>query len=88
MIWRIRSRATRFDSIPRSSLHIAKHLLLWIVLPLVALGLLVACAPTATLNALASTGSHTLSDGVAYGPLPRPKLDIYRPAAAAPPGGR
>jgi acetyl esterase/lipase len=68
-------------------LHIAKHLLLWVVLPLATLALLVACAPSATLNALAATGSHTLSDGVAYGPLPRHKLDVYRPAAAAPPGG-
>jgi acetyl esterase/lipase len=68
-------------------LHIVKHLLLWVALPAAALALLAACAPTATLNALASRGSHQVTEGVAYGPLPRNKLDIYRPTASAPAGG-
>lgn len=62
-------------------------LLLWIAAPLVAAAGLVACAPLATLNALLPGDTHTLSEGIAYGPLPRQKLDIYRPAGAAPPGG-
>ena len=48
---------------------------------------LAACAPTATLNALAPRSTHTQTQGVAYGPLPQQRLDIYRPAAAAPAGG-
>jgi acetyl esterase/lipase len=64
-----------------------KHLLHWIVLPLLALAALAACSPTATLNALASRGTHTFTEGVAYGPLARQKLDIYQPASVAPAGG-
>jgi len=47
----------------------------------------VACAPLATLNALAASEQHARVDAVAFGPLPRQRLDIYRPAGAAPPGG-
>ena len=68
-------------------MHIAKHLLLWSAAAAAALAGLVACAPTATLNALVPGSTHSLSEGIAYGPLPRHQLDIYRPAAAAPPGG-
>jgi len=68
-------------------LRLFKLFLLFVVVPVGALALLVAFAPGATLNALASTSSHTLTEGVAYGPLPRHKLDIYHPAAAAPAGG-
>ncbi len=46
-----------------------------------------ACAPLATLNALAASEDHTRVGDLAYGPLPRQRLDIYRPAGAAPPGG-
>jgi acetyl esterase/lipase len=46
-----------------------------------------ACTPLATLNALASSDAHTRVGDVAYGPLPRHRLDIYRPAGVAPPGG-
>jgi acetyl esterase/lipase len=51
---------------------------------LLALG---ACAPLATLNALAATDSHTRVTDIAYGALPRQRLDIYRPASVAPAGG-
>jgi len=68
-------------------LHAAKHLLVWIVLPVAALAMLVACAPLATLNALASRDTHTLTEGVAYGTLARQRLDVYRPAGAAPAAG-
>ena len=68
-------------------MHVAKHLLLWSALSVAALTLLAACAPTATLNALASRGNHALTEGVAYAALPRNRLDIYRPTATAPAGG-
>jgi acetyl esterase/lipase len=50
-------------------------------------GVLVACAPLATLNALARTDTYRSTDDVAYGPLPRHKLDVYTPTVAAPPAG-
>ena len=50
-------------------MHFAKHLLLWSALSVAALTLLAACAPTATLNALASRGNHALTEGVAYAAL-------------------
>jgi acetyl esterase/lipase len=68
-------------------LRIVKFVLCWFVAPLTALALLAACAPTAVLNALAGHDSHVLSEGVAYGPLPRQRIDVYRPNAAAPAGG-
>ena len=68
-------------------MQIIKSVLLWVVLPLAALVLLVACAPMATLNAIASREGPTATSAVSYGPLPRHKLDIYRPQAAAPPAG-
>jgi acetyl esterase/lipase len=48
---------------------------------------LAACAPLATLNALAAADSHTRVNDVAYGALARQRLDIYRPLGAAPAGG-
>ena len=56
-------------------------------LALAAVLALAACAPTATLNALVPRGTHSLTEGVAYGPLARQRFDIYRPTAAAPAGG-
>ena len=58
-------------------MHTVKFLWFWLVLPLLALASLAACSPTTTLNVLAAGGSHSLTEGVAYGPLPRQKLDIY-----------
>ncbi len=48
---------------------------------------LAACAPTATLNALVPSRSHVHEPGIAYGPLPRQRMDLYRPMAPAPAGG-
>lgn len=49
---------------------------------------LAACSPLTTLNALAAAGdSHTRVPDVAYGPLPRQRLDVYRPTGAPPAGG-
>ena len=56
-------------------------------LALAAVLALAACAPTATLNALVPRGTHSLTEGVAYGSLARQRFDIYRPTAAAPAGG-
>ncbi len=68
-------------------MHWAKHLLIWVALPVATLFLLAACAPLATLNALSPRSGLSLDQDVAYGPLPRQKLDIYRPGGAAPAGG-
>jgi acetyl esterase/lipase len=54
---------------------------------LVGVAALVACAPLATLNALARSDTYRPTDGVAYGPLPRHRLDVYTPTAAAPAAG-
>jgi len=53
---------------------------------LVAVGF-VACSPVATLNALAPSDTYRATPDVAYGPLPRQKLDIYAPVSAAPAAG-
>ena len=45
------------------------------------------CSGVGTLNAVTARGSHTLQADVAYGGLPRQRLDVYRPLAAAPAGG-
>ncbi len=48
---------------------------------------LTACAPTAALNALAPNSTHTRFPDLPFGPLPRQKLDVYRPNGTAPAGG-
>ena len=48
---------------------------------------LASCSATGTLNALARTDTYRPTDGVAYGPLPRQKLDIYTPTAIPPAAG-
>ena len=48
---------------------------------------LTACAPITVLNSLVAPSGHELTPAVAYGNLPRQRLDVYRPTAAAPPGG-
>ena len=52
-----------------------------------ATGTLVACSPLTALNALAPASSYTRTADVAYGALPRQRLDVYRPVSAAPAGG-
>jgi len=47
----------------------------------------VACAPVASLNALAPRDTYRPTLDVAYGPLPRQRLDLYTPVAAAPASG-
>jgi acetyl esterase/lipase len=69
-------------------LHTTRQVLLFALLPLLAMLGLAACSPLRVLNALASAGgTHTASRDVAYGPLPRQALDVYVPCAAAPTGG-
>jgi acetyl esterase/lipase len=43
----------------------------------------IACSPVKTLNALVPASGYTLQADVAYGPLARNKLDIYRPKSDA-----
>lgn len=63
-----------------------KHLLIVFALLLV-IGLS-ACAPVRVLNAIAgASGGYTADRNIAYGPLARQELDVYRPTAAAPAGG-
>jgi acetyl esterase/lipase len=52
-----------------------------------ALAALVACSPLAALNAIARSDTYRASEGVAYGPLTRQRLDVYTPTAAAPAAG-
>ncbi len=68
----------------RPSIRLAGALAASVVL----LGATIACAPVATLNAFAARDTFTLADGVAYGPLPRQRLDIYTPTTTRPPSGR
>lgn len=49
--------------------------------------LLSGCSGTGVLNAVTSSGSYTLQSDVAYGKLPRQKLDIYTPTATRPATG-
>ena len=48
---------------------------------------LAACSPLGTLNAVTPNSSYTFNADVAYGPLERQRLDIYRPSSAAPAAG-
>lgn len=54
---------------------------------LLLMGALAACAPVSTLNALSPRSTYVLTEGVAYGVLPRQRLDVYRPVLPAPNGG-
>jgi acetyl esterase/lipase len=56
-------------------------------LTLLAIASLTGCAPIRAFNAVASGGPHTVIADLAYGPLPRQKLDVYTPTAAAPAAG-
>ena len=48
---------------------------------------LAACSPLGALNALVRSDTYRLGEGVAYGPMPRQKLDVYTPVIAAPTAG-
>ncbi len=58
-----------------------------LALAVVALAALAACSPLTALNAIARTDTYRPSLDIAYGPLPRQKLDVYTPAVQAPPAG-
>ena len=68
-------------------LRLIKLSCLFVALPLAAVSLLAACAPNAALKALTPRDTHSVTKAVAYGTLPRQKLDIYTPAQAAAAGG-
>lgn len=46
-----------------------------------------ACAPVTPLNALSPRSTYQLTEGVAYGTLPRQALDVYTPVTTPPAGG-
>lgn len=48
---------------------------------------LAACSPLGTLNAVIPSRGYAINADVAYGPLARQRLDIYRPSSAAPAAG-
>ena len=48
-----------------------------------ALGLLAACSPLTLLNGAIPDGASQTTQGLAYGTLPRQRLDIYAPPNAA-----
>ena len=58
-----------------------------LVIALAALLALAACSPIGALNALTPSDTYRATRDVAYGPLPRQKLDIYTPVSAAPAAG-
>ena len=60
--------------------------LLWMVLVLMVIVLLAACTPLASLR-LAPRSARSVTADVAYGPLPRQRLDIHVPSAPPPVGG-
>ncbi len=62
-------------------------LLTIIATTLLAGGLVAACSPVRTLNALTPTGGYRLTADIAYSPDPRHQLDIYTPRSPAPTNG-
>lgn len=65
-----------------------KRLLLFVLLSVLIVAGLAACAPVRLLNRIALAGDgYTAGDGIAYGPLDRQRLDIYTPSAAPPLAG-
>lgn len=60
--------------------------LLLTVAALVPLGILTACSPLTTLNAITPAQSYVKSADIAYGAEPRQKLDIYAPTNKKAPG--
>ncbi len=48
---------------------------------------LIACSGVGTLNALTPRSAAAVEAGVAYGALPRQRLDVYRPTSTAPAAG-
>lgn len=59
-----------------------RGLLAIVVLAALALGLLAACSPLTVLNGAVPDDAHRVSAGLAYGPLARQRLDVYRPPGA------
>lgn len=49
----------------------------------VAVAFTTACSPVKTLNAIIPSDGYTLKQGIAYGALPRQKLDVYTPKSKA-----
>ena len=68
----------------------ARRMLITFTVLAVGLAALLAFAAThatATLNAIASINTRRVDVAVPYGPLPRQRLDVYKPSSTAPAGG-
>ena len=68
-------------------MHPTPRLFRVILAALLLTGAVSGCAPVSTLNALSPRSTYVLTEGVAYGTLPRQRLDVYRPVLPAPNGG-
>ncbi len=60
---------------------------LFALLTMISTFLLAGCSGTGMLNAVTNSGNYTLQSDVAYGTLPRQKLDVYTPTATRPANG-
>ena len=60
---------------------------LFVLLSLMSTFFLAGCSATGMLNAVTPSSSYTRSSDIAYGTLPRQKLDIYTPTAERPAAG-
>lgn len=70
-----------------SALPSARSLGLVVLALIATVLLLAACSPVATLNAVAARDTYRPTLDVAYGSLPRQRLDVYAPVASAPAAG-
>ena len=59
-----------------------RGLLAIVALAVLAMGLLAACSPLTLLNGAVPDDASRVTPGLAYGPLPRQRLDVYRPPGA------
>ena len=72
---------------PSLLLPTGRTVLVLVLALLLAALVLAAYAPVASLNALAPADTYRPTRDVAYGPLPRHRLDVYAPVTAAPAAG-
>lgn len=84
---RLSCTRTVADGVCSQAMHPLPRLFRVTLTALLLTGALAACAPVATLNALSPRSTYVLTEGVAYGSLPRQQLDVYKPVLPAPNGG-
>lgn len=81
--WRTNKERVVANSIDRGISPLLRHILRTLSL-LVAAILPAGCSSLGLLDALTPSGQYTKTTDIAYGALPRQKLDIYRPQGAGP----